>query len=240
MHNMKPIRFFRHMACEGPGYLGTLLDRLQWPYELICIDKGHAVPAGLDDVAGLVFLGGSMSANDRYGWIDDELALIRKAQQQGLPMLGICLGSQLLSKALGGDVHEGTAGQEIGWHLLQPVEGLANRHWLSGLGTEILAFHWHGETFTLPPHAELILGSACYRQQAYVCGKTLALQFHIEMTAAMVREWTDLYHADLAQGGDCNQAATQITRDLEERIARLHVLAERLFGQWLAGIQMND
>jgi GMP synthase-like glutamine amidotransferase len=234
---MKPIRFFRHMACEGPGYFGTMLDRLQRPYEVICIDEGQAVPADLEGVAGLVFLGGPMSVNDQHGWINDELALIQKAQQRNLPMLGICLGSQLLSRALGGSVQQGGAGQEIGWHPLHKVENAASQAWLSGLNAEILAFHWHGETFTLPPNAELILGSACYPHQAYVCGKALALQFHVEMTADMVREWTGLYHADLAQGGDCNQDAMEITRDLEVRIARLHVLAEKLVGQWLAGLE---
>jgi GMP synthase-like glutamine amidotransferase len=238
MFNMKPIRFFRHIACEGPGYLGTILDRLQRPYEVVCIDDGHAVPRAFDDVAGLVFMGGSMSVNDPLAWISDEIDLIQRAHEARVPMLGVCLGSQLLTKALGGTVSKGMNGQEIGWHPLQRVDGAGRIRALNDLPEEPLAFHWHGDTFSLPPGAELILSSACYPHQAYVCGKSLAMQFHIEVTAEMVREWTSLYASDMAQGGACNQVLDEITRDLETRIPALHRLADRLFEHWLAGL--ND
>lgn len=233
---MKPIRFFRHIACEGPGYLGTILDRLQRPYEVVCIDDGHAVPTDLDDVAGLVFMGGSMSVNDPLNWISDEIDLIQRAQRAGLPMLGVCLGSQLLSRALGGTVSKGTNGQEIGWHPLQRQAGASRIPALNNWQQEPLAFHWHGESFSLPPAAELILSSACYPHQAWVCGKSLAIQFHIEVTAEMVREWASLYSSDMAQGGACNQVLDEITRDLETRIPALHRLADSLFEHWLAGL----
>lgn len=233
---MKPIRFFRHIACEGPGYLGTILDRLQRPYEVVCIDDGHAVPDDIDKVAGMVFMGGSMSVNDPLNWISDEIALIQRAQKAGLPMLGVCLGSQLLSRALGGTVSKGENGQEIGWHPLQR-SGCAGRiSALDDFQQDPMAFHWHGETFSLPPGAELILGSACYPHQAWVFEKTMALQFHIEVTAQMVHEWTGLYASDMAQGGDCNQVLDEITRDLDTRIATLHQLADSLFEHWLSGL----
>ncbi|WP_126456524.1 type 1 glutamine amidotransferase [Sulfuriflexus mobilis] len=233
---MKPIRFFRHIACEGPGYLGAILERLQWPYEVVCIDDGHAVPTAFDDVAGLVFMGGSMSVNDPLPWINDEIDLIQRAHQAGVPMLGVCLGSQLLTKALGGTVSKGSSGQEIGWHPLHWVNGASGIRALTDLPDEPLAFHWHGDTFSLPPGAELLLGSACYPHQAYACGKSLALQFHIEVTAEMVQEWVKLYAGDIAQGGVCNQAHAEISHNLETRIPALHRLADSLFEHWLAGL----
>ena len=233
---MKPIRFFRHIACEGPGYLGTILDRLQRPYEVVCIDDGHPVPSSFDDVAGLVFMGGSMSVNDPLPWIDGEIDLIQRAYKAEMPMLGVCLGSQLLTRALGGVVSKGDKGQEIGWHPLQRLAGVDKIETLNGLVAEPMAFHWHGDTFTLPPGAELILSSACYPHQAYVCGKTLAMQFHIEVTADMVREWTSLYAGDMAQGGSCNQLHDEITREVDTRIAALHQLADNLVGHWLTGL----
>lgn len=235
---MKPIRFFRHIACEGPGYLGDILDRLHRPYEVVCIDDGHSVPTDLDGVAGLVFMGGSMSVNDPLGWVGDEVDLIQRAQQAGLPMLGICLGSQLLSKALGGTVSKGANGQEIGWHRLQKCAAASRIPALKNLQQEPLAFHWHGDSFSLPPGVELLLSSCCYPHQAWRYGKTLAMQFHIEVTADMVREWTQLYASDLAQGGSCNQTVDEITRDLETRIPALQQLADSLFEHWLAGL--ND
>ncbi len=235
---MKPVRFFRHIACEGPGYLGTILDRLQQPYEVVCIDDGHPVPQTFDDVAGLVFMGGSMSVNDSLPWLSDEIDLIQRAHEAGLPMLGVCLGSQLLSKALGGVVSKGENGQEIGWHPLQRLAAVNSIDVLNDLAEEPTAFHWHGDTFSLPPGAELILGSACYPHQAWVCGKTLAMQFHIEVSAEMVHEWTGLYASDMAQGGNCNQVQDEITRDLDTRIPALHQLADTLLEYWLAGL--ND
>ena len=105
---MKPVRIFRHIACEGPGYLGTLLDKQQIPYEIIRVDDNQPVPQSLDDVSGLVFMGGSMSVNDPLDWIDDEVKLIQSARERDMPMLGVCLGSQLIAKALGVTVGKGT------------------------------------------------------------------------------------------------------------------------------------
>ena len=235
---MKPIRFFRHIACEGPGYLGDIFDRHQRPYEMVCIDDGHAVPSSLDDVSALVFMGGSMSVNDSAPWLADEIDLIERAHKANVPMLGICLGSQLLTKALGGTVSKGDNGQEIGWHELKrcvAAEGIAG---LENLAEQSIAFHWHGDTFSLPPNAELILSSDCYPHQAYVLGKTLAMQFHPEVTAEMVQEWTSLYSSDLAQGGDCNQTQDEIITNLETRIPALHQLADTLIEYWLS--DLND
>lgn len=230
---MKPVRIFRHLACEGPGYLGQMLEERKIDYQVVCIDEGHDVPASLDDISGLIFMGGSMSVNDPLDWISQELELIRKAKQQDIPMLGLCLGGQLISKAFGAEVRRGANGQEIGWHRVSCQPGNTTRSWLGELPAENLAFHWHGETFDIPDGAERLFSSQCYDNQAWVCGNTLALQCHPEMTAAMVREWTELYTDDLEQGGNCNQPAEHITRDLDARISALQPLASTLFNHWI-------
>ena len=112
---MKPIRIFRHVACEGPGYLGTFLENNNVPYEVICIDEGITVPQDLDDISGLVFMGGSMNVTDPLQWIDDEKKLIKKAIDKNIPVLGICLGAQLMSAALGGEISH-DPDMEIAWH----------------------------------------------------------------------------------------------------------------------------
>ena len=111
---MKPIRFFRHVACESPGYLGTMLDQRDCPYEVICLDEGIAVPRELDSVAGLVFMGGEGNVNEPTGWMKQELELIRDAAERDIPILGICLGAQLISRALGGEVMP-APGEEAEW-----------------------------------------------------------------------------------------------------------------------------
>ncbi|MDH4233536.1 MAG: type 1 glutamine amidotransferase, partial [Gallionella sp.] len=101
---MKPIAIFRHFPTEGPGYLAEFLDERKIPWQLIAIDAGDAVPQSVAAYAGLVFMGGPMSVNDDLPWIPKVEALIRDAVARDIPLLGHCLGGQLISKALGGVV----------------------------------------------------------------------------------------------------------------------------------------
>src|SRR5262245_55774807 len=111
---MKPVAIFRHLAAEGPGHFVTYLTRRNVPWRLVRIDEGEAVPGDPAGFSGLVFMGGPMSANDRLPWIDEILALIRAAVASDVPVLGHCLGAQLMAKALGGEVTR-NAVKEIGW-----------------------------------------------------------------------------------------------------------------------------
>lgn len=229
---MKPVRIFRHITCEGPGYLGTLLDKQQISYEIIPVDANQPVPQSLDDVSGLVFMGGSMSVNDPLDWIVDEIKLIQTAREQDMPMLGICLGSQLIAKALGVTVSKGT-GQEIGWSNVHKVQPQQNDGWLDGLDNQFTAFHWHGETFPIPQDATLLLGSDCYTHQAFSIGNTLALQFHLEMTADMVREWVGLYQEDVHSGHPCVQAEDNLLAETDARVRELNAVADVVFSNWI-------
>lgn len=229
---MKRIVIFRHVAHEGPGYFAEFLQRMAVPYELIAIDQQAVLPTTLDDVAGLVFMGGPMSVNDPLPWIADELRLIRQAYRAGLPMLGHCLGGQLISKALGGVVTANPV-KEIGWLPVQKLNNAAAQDWLHDLPERFDAFHWHGETFSIPEGATPILGSAHCPHQAFVIDNTLALQCHVEMTAALVRRWADVNDTEIAQPGPTIQSAAQMTAQLEQRITLLQQQADRLYSRWL-------
>ena len=115
---MRPLTIFRHIACEGPAYLAAVLDRHAIPWQLVKIDENEPVPDTLDDCSGLVFMGGPMSVNDPLPWIERELSLIRRAQAENMPVLGHCLGGQLICKALGGTISANPV-KEIGWHRLR-------------------------------------------------------------------------------------------------------------------------
>mgnify|MGYP001812601670 FL=1 len=229
---MKPVRVFRHIACEGPGYLGTLLDKQQVPYEIIRIDDNQPVPQSLDDVSGLVFMGGSMSVNDPLDWISDEVRLIQAARQQDMPMLGVCLGSQLIARALGITVGKGT-GQEIGWAKVHKVQPQQADGWFDGLDDQFMAFHWHGETFSIPPGASHLLRSDCYANQAFSIGNTLALQFHLEMTADMVREWVALYQEDVHCGHPCVLAEDSLLAETDASARELNAVADVVLNNWI-------
>lgn len=232
---MKPILIFRHVAHEGPGYCAQFLEQRAIPYTLICIDRAEAVPTHLDNAGGLIFMGGPMSVNDPLPWIDQELHLIRLAREYGLPVLGHCLGGQLIAKALGGVVAANPV-KEIGWLPVQQTSEPGLQPWLGGLPAEFEVFHWHGESFSVPPDAQLILRSQHCAHQAFVSGRMLALQFHVEMTAPMVRAWAQPSSPELAMTSATVQSASEMTRDAEQRCARLHRIADVLYERWLQGL----
>ena len=232
---MRPLTVFRHISCEGPGYLAEVLDRQAIQYRLIKIDANEAVPDSIEDSAGLVFMGGPMSVNDSLPWIEQELALIRMAQDKGLPVLGHCLGGQLISRALGGKITANPV-KEIGWHPVRSAGTAAADDWLRGIPAEPTLFHWHGETFSIPEGAELILENDNCAQQAFTMGNTLALQCHVEMTAPMVSEWAALYKDELQAVTATVQSEEQMTARLTDRISAAQQVADRLYQRWLAPI----
>ena len=229
---MRPLTIFRHIACEGPGYLADVLERHAVPWRLVRVDEGEGIPDTLDDSSGLVFMGGPMSVNDPLPWIEQETKLIRMAQAANLPVLGHCLGGQLISKALGGTISANPV-REIGWHGVRKCDTPAAASWLAGLPDETILFHWHGETFSLPEDAELILENDNCTHQAFALGNTLALQCHVEMLTPMVSEWATLYAHELEETGSTVQSAAQMTADLPARIDAAQQFADQLYRRWL-------
>lgn len=234
---MKPIAIFRHFPSEGPGYLADFLDARNIPWQLIRIDAGEAVPADAAKFSGLVFMGGPMSVNDPLPWIAPVLALIRDAVARDIPVLGHCLGGQLISKALGGSVGKNPL-KEIGWGEVSLTDCAEARLWF-GDSKQAMAFHWHGETFTLPPGATHLLASTHCANQAYAIGKHLALQCHIEMTEAMIAEWcamgADEIAANLHSAGV--QSAADIQAQMHGHLPQLRLLAERVYTRWAQGLK---
>jgi GMP synthase-like glutamine amidotransferase len=234
---MKPIAIFRHAATEGPGFLTDFLDSNNVPWKLVRIDAGDALPDTAEDFSGLVFMGGPMSVNDDLPWIPRVLALIREAVEKDIPVLGHCLGGQLMSKALGGAVTRNPV-KEIGWGELQVAANDEARHWFGKL-EHFPGFHWHGETFSIPPGATAILSSAYCPHQAFSYGKHLAFQCHVEMTADMVRTWTEVGEDEILSSAESPgvQHAVEIIRDLDTRIAMLNQVAATIYEVWLKGIK---
>lgn len=214
--------------------MAEFLDRHAIPYRLVKIDKHEPLPSSIDEFAGLVFMGGPMSVNDPLPWIPQALRLIQQAVQADRPVLGHCLGGQLISKALGGQVQP-AAQREIGWFPVQKEDALEARAWLEDLPDEFEVFHWHGETFSIPIGATRILRSAACTNQAFVIGKTLALQCHVEMTADMVGAWVTSA-PELAHPNGTVQSREEILADLPQRVARLQRRADVLYRRWIEGL----
>lgn len=233
---MKPIAIFRHSPIEGPGYLAEFLDERKLPWQLICIDAGEAVPVDASPYSGLVFMGGPMSVNDTLPWIEPVLMLIRDAVQRDIPVLGHCLGGQLMSRALGGSVRK-NAIKEIGWGEVSLSAHADARAWFGDM-IHATVFHWHGETFTLPNGATHLLSSKYCTNQAYAIGKHLALQCHVEMTEEMIRAWCEFGAEEISENSSSAgvQSTTAILGLLPQHLLTIHKLAEHIYTRWVQGL----
>jgi GMP synthase-like glutamine amidotransferase len=234
---MKPVLIVRHQDWVQSGHLAETLARAALPHELCAIDQGDSVPADPEPYAGLVFLGGTMSVNDDYAWIDDELNLIATAHGRDVPVLGHCLGSQLCARALGGTVYS-MPEKEIGWHSMTPSHGPAVGTWLGDIPTPFEALVWHHDAFTLPNGAELLYVSPFVREQAFAAGNLLATVAHVEVTPALLDLWLHRYGYDLAPTSERVHAIDEVSRAKEDRIAAMHhTVTDPLYARWLQPVR---
>lgn len=233
---MKPVIIFRHAAAEGPGVLADFLSAHQIPWQLHKIDAGEPLPDSILSYSGVVLMGGPMSVNDQLPWIAPLLDLIRQAVAHDIPLLGHCLGGQLMSKALGAEVTNNPV-KEIGWGEVTVSKNAAAEFWFGDMES-FNGFHWHGETFTLPKAATHLLASPYCQNQAYALGKHLAFQCHIEMTATMVEEWCELGADEIAQAvsSPAVQTVHQIVENLPLHCFFLSKVANRVYTQWIKGL----
>ena len=175
----------QHHPIEGPGSLSSWLARHATSTQIIRLYNGEVCPApAVVDL--LIVLGGPMSVNDeaKFPWLIAEKAFIRQVIDRNRPVLGICLGSQLIASALGAEVRPNRE-KEIGW---LPIEGIAAGTPLLFTIPSTTVFHWHGDTFDLPPGAILLARSVACAHQAFLYKENvLALQFHLETTPELVK-----------------------------------------------------
>jgi GMP synthase-like glutamine amidotransferase len=233
---MKPVAIFRHARTEGPGYFGDYLDRHGIGWSLVQIDQGAPIPSKVHDFSGFAFMGGPMSVNDDLPWIPQVLGLIRAAVAADLPCIGHCLGGQLMSKALGGQVGRNPV-KEIGWGTVQIADNAAARAWL-GEAREFNSFHWHGETFSLPPGATHIASSPYCANQMFVLGERhLGMQCHIEMTPELIESWCATGKREIAQSaGPAVMSVEEMQRDMDARLQALRATADRVYARWVQGL----
>jgi len=194
------------------------------------------VPKDVRRFSGLAFMGGPMSVNDDLPWVKPMLELVREAVRKDVPTLGHCLGGQLMSKALGGEVTR-TRVKEIGWGRVDVADNSVARGWFAPLA-EFDSFHWHGETFSIPPGATRVLGNAHCANQAFATGKHLGLQCHVEMTEELIRAWCkggadEIEHSKTSPGV---QSSSKIEKNLKGRVAALHKTADRIYERWTEGL----
>ncbi|MCB5191215.1 type 1 glutamine amidotransferase [Methylobacillus arboreus] len=239
---MKPIIIVQFTASEGPGYLADFLARQNIPFQVLRIDLGDALPVHIDGYAGLAMMGGPMSVNDDLPWIPRLLALIVDAVQQRVPVIGHCLGGQMLARAMGGEITDSPF-TEIGWAKGYPTSAPQAAEWL-GSQSELTLFQWHYQTFSIPPGGVHILRSQHCANQAYVLDDLhIGFQCHIEMQSGMVNEWCRMSSEELKGGTEADpaqpaiQSTEEILDGLDARILHLNQLAEHVYERWVQGLK---
>jgi GMP synthase-like glutamine amidotransferase len=236
---VKPVAVFRFSDTEGPGHFATFLDANRMPWELVKLDAGDAVPVSSTAYSGLAFMGGPMSANDELPWTQPVLALMRDAVKWGVPIIGHCLGGQILSRALGGKVTRNPV-KEIGWNPVKVDDNATAREWFGADLHDFTTFQWHGETFTIPPGGERILtGMHCPNQAYVVDGRHLGLQCHVEMTPEMIASWIGSGAGEVRANltSPAVQPVEKIQAEMPEKLPALSNTAERLYRRWSEGLK---
>jgi GMP synthase-like glutamine amidotransferase len=181
------IAIFQHVPNEPLGYFETIFHDRNIPFEYIRLYDTHEVPP-IRNVSHLVFMGGPMSVNDEdtHPWLKQEKELIRRSVKAGQKVLGVCLGAQLIASAHGARVYPFV--QETGWQPLKRATSASGI--LASLPEQFHVFQLHGETFEIPCHGRLLAYGKNVRNQAFSYKNALGLQFHLEMTDTIVREWS--------------------------------------------------
>jgi len=237
--NQNPILIFRFLGHEGPGYLGNFLDKQQLAWTMVKVDEGAAIPTSILGYSGMILMGGPMSVNDDLPWIAPILELIRAAKEHEIPVIGHCLGGQLMSKAFDAKVSM-NAVKEIGWGDVQVSNNPTAQHWFGDI-KQFKAFHWHGETFSVPAGATHLLASNYCHNQAWSMGKLLAFQTHIEMTPEMVVKWCEDGGDEIAQSQhspSVQSVATMLQQHVSDCLA-LNQVAKQVYTQWAQGLVLK-
>jgi GMP synthase (glutamine-hydrolysing) len=228
---MTDVLVLQHAAPEGPAAIGDALRRRGVGFRTIRIDQGASTPPSIDGAAGLVVMGGPMSAYDPFPHVKAELRLIERALKEERPILGVCLGSQLLAAALGARVYS-SGRKEIGWHEVRLSEAAGQDALWRGIGRRFPAFHWHGDIFDLPKGATSLASSSLTEQQAFVAGKNAyGLLFHLEAGEPQVRDMVTTFSGELAAA---KIPGEPILDGIAAHLPALQRIGAQVFDRWAA------
>ncbi|MFN8642128.1 MAG: gamma-glutamyl-gamma-aminobutyrate hydrolase family protein [Candidatus Binatia bacterium] len=222
----------QHVAVEGPGDLGVALRARGIALRTVRTFAGEPVPARCEADA-LVVMGGPMGVyeDDRHPHLRDERRLIESALAAGTPILGTCLGSQLLASALGARVYPNTR-KEIGWHEVALADAAGDDALLAGAPRRFTPLHWHGDVFDLPAGAVSLARSALTAHQAFRHGRNAwGLVFHLELDRPQLDSWLAAFADELTETGIAPQA---ITAEAEARLAAARTVGAAVFARFAA------
>ncbi|MDP2690666.1 MAG: gamma-glutamyl-gamma-aminobutyrate hydrolase family protein, partial [Deltaproteobacteria bacterium] len=236
---MKKVLVIQHVPHEGPGIIKDAM-RGGFEADFLRVYRDRFACC-LDDYSALLVLGGPMGVyeEDRYPFIKDELRLIESALKKDVPILGVCLGSQLLAKAAGARVYKG-GGKEIGWFDVRLTPAGAVDPLFLGLPSSFEVFQWHGDTFDVPAGAVNLASSELFPHQVIKVGKAAyGVQFHLEVTGDMINEWLSVNRDELVPlKGKIDPLA--ISKETLARLPGLHSRGRTVLSRFFRGVDALD
>jgi GMP synthase (glutamine-hydrolysing) len=234
---MAKIYILQHHPAENLGAIADALEAAALAWQYVRVNEGQPVPANMKGAGGLIVMGGPMGVHqtDRYPWLRDEMRLIEDAMKSTLPVLGVCLGAQILAAALGAKVERNPNGKEIGWHPIRLSDPAKDDRLMRDLPATMTPFHWHGDIFDLPAGAVSLASSEKTPCQLFRYGdKAYGIQFHFEVTrdavAAMAEAFAKELDREKIAADEMIARATELTPTLEK-------IADRVFSRWASPIQ---
>lgn len=223
----------QHLEIEPAALIGEIITGAGHSIQMVRLDRGDAVPATLAGYDGMIVMGGPISANDTHlSYVRDEIALLKQAIAVDFPVLGICLGAQLLARAAGAEVVTSPV-RELGWYPVYRSEESANDSLFAGLSDNgLMVFQWHGETFALPDTATLVATNPDVPQQAFRIGTSqYGLQFHIEVEQPAVEAWIEAGESEQTALGDAGITALRVQSP--NHMPAAHAFCRQMIKAWL-------
>jgi GMP synthase-like glutamine amidotransferase len=220
----------QHVAVEGPGILASSLETRDWTLETVMLYEGARLPEDAQGYQAVIVMGGPMGVYDEaeYPFLRDEHRFLRRVLGQDVPLLGICLGSQLLAKALGARVYRNPQ-KEIGWYTVDLTPAGAADPLFAGLTSSVPVFQWHGDAFDLPAGTTPLASSPLCTHQAFRYGdRVYGLLFHLELTPDVIHSWIAAFHDELVHLQGVIDPA-RIVADMSHRYVEYQQVGRRVF-----------
>lgn len=237
---MKPVLIIQHQKTDSPAYLSTWL-KSRGVDSVLHYSDSVDLPKSIDEYSALASLGGSMSANDQLLSNHRTEVLILQAMYRDIPVLGHCLGGQLMAKALGAEITKSTE-PEIGWQTIEWIINTDTNRWI-GLTPTPAVMHWHYDMFNLPVGATLLGSTAACHNQAFTIGKHIGMQFHIEVDTHKIGRWVDDVEDDWVEAQTNHSTAhskDKILRDTAQYLTAHQKTADVIYTKWLSNTEWNE
>lgn len=230
---MAIIYTLQHIGIETLGIIDDCLKTAGLYPQYIKPFKEQSIPEEMGEAVGLIIMGGPMGVNeqDRFPFLCDEIRLIERALKENKPILGICLGSQLIASALGAGIKKGNH-KEIGWHEIFLDKFASDDPLWKDVTSPFMAYHWHGDIFELPQGAVSLASSELTECQGFRYGKnTYGFLFHMEITDNIIRRMVAAFREEIIRTGLDEKL---IELGIQTHLPKLQSLGMSVFNRWIA------